>query len=343
MILKTSRTGLAAVAVAAVALAALAMTVARPARVDPRPPAGAPPVVSGGSLDALAAAPHLLFRGMPVKGEATYVGLASLADRGAPRAATGLDCERVSFAAGFGLCLQAHRAARYTFDAILFDARFQPLARWKLDGVPSRTRMSPDGKYGAITIFLTGEVHAYQSISFSTRTTIVDVATRHVTADLEQFQATRDGRPFSEKDFNFWGVTFARDSNVFYATLMTGGKTYLVRGDVAGRTVAVLYENVECPALSPDERLIAYKRRVVRNLPLWRFSVLDLSTMTERQIDAESRSIDDQIEWLDDTHVLYGAARSSQSPFSDVWVASISGNEPARTFLLEAESPIVVR
>ena len=25
--------------------------------------------------------------------------------------------------------------------------------------------------------------------------------------------------PFKAADFNFWGVTFARDSNVFYATL----------------------------------------------------------------------------------------------------------------------------
>ena len=31
-----------------------------------------------------------------------------------------------------------------------------------------------------------------------------------------------------------WGVTFAADSNVFYATLRTAGTTYLVTGDVAG-------------------------------------------------------------------------------------------------------------
>ena len=43
-------------------------------------------------------------------------------------------------------------------------------------------------------------------------------------ADLETLQITRDGQPFKNADFNFWGVTFAQDSNTFYATLGTGGR-----------------------------------------------------------------------------------------------------------------------
>jgi len=66
-----------------------------------------------------------------------------------------------------------------------------------------------------------------------------------------------DGKRFAAADFNFWGVTFARESNTFYA-LQTACKTYLVRGDLGLRKLTVLHENVECPSLSPDNRLIAY-------------------------------------------------------------------------------------
>jgi hypothetical protein len=74
----------------------------------------------------------------------------------------------------------------------------------------------------------------------------------------------------------------------------------------------------------------------------WRFYVLDLATLTERAIAAETRSIDDQIEWLDDDRVLY-AVRRVQSSSVDVWVAPIDNSAPARVFMPEAESPIVVR
>jgi len=41
--------------------------------------------------------------------------------------------------------------------------------------------------------------------------------------------------------------------------------------------------------------------------------------------------------------VLYGMRRSSQSALSDVWVAAVDGTTPARVFVPEADSPIVVR
>jgi hypothetical protein len=71
--------------------------------------------------------------------------------------------------------------------------------------------------------------------------------------------------------------------------------------------------------------------------------VLDLSTMTERAIAAETRSVDDQLEWLDEAHVLYGMRRSSQSALSDVWAAPIDGSGKARVFIAGGDSPTVVR
>src|SRR6185295_8267405 len=106
-------------------------------------------------------------------------------------------------------------------------------------------------------------------------------------------------------------VTFARNSNTFYATLKTDGKTYLVKGDLGLRKLTVLHENLECPSLSPNNRLIAFKKRTGPDLAPWRIYVLDLATMVEHPIEGETRSVDDQLEWLDDEHVLYGMRRSS--------------------------------
>jgi len=283
-----------------------------------------------------------LFRHTIVDQNYSRLSLAPLdARQAADRASAELTCERLSFAAGRGICLHADRGIFTTYSAVLFDRTLKATHRIKLDGRPSRTRVSPDGRVAAITVFVTGE--SYVGSPFSTRTTILDVATGDVLGDLESFTTWRAGARFKSADFNFWGVTFARDSNVFYATLRTAGATYLVQGDLGLRKLTVLRDNVECPSLSLNNRLIAFKKRVGSELEPWRFYVLDLATLTDRPIAAETRSIDDQIEWLDDDHVLYAVRRSIHSSSLDVWVAPIDSNAPARVFMPEAESPIVVR
>lgn len=342
--LSTTRKALLIAALAAAAVLVLLVTLTRKPPPEPPPPPGLPARAAlGGDVATLAASPHLLVRHTGIDDAYNHLDVVSIAARDAPRGVTPLQCERVSFAAGRGICLQANRGLLTTFSAVVFDARFQPVASMKLDGAPSRTRVSPDGRFGAITVFVTGLEHGYASTAFSTKTTLLDMATGDVLGDLEQFRTWRDGQRFTAKDFNFWGVTFTRDGNTFYATLMTGQKTYLIRGDVGLRTLTVLRENVECPALSPDGRLLGFKKKVGGGLAPWRFYVLTLATMAEQPIAAETRSIDDQLEWLDDSHVLYATARSSQSAIRDVWIAPITGTEPARPFLSQAESPTVVR
>jgi hypothetical protein len=154
--------------------------------------------------------------------------------------------------------------------------------------------------------------------------------------DLEDFTATKDGVPWSSEDFNLWGVTFAPDdSDKFYATLRTAGKTHLVVGDVQARTVEVLRENVECPSLSPDGTRIAFKKLTEGLVGQWRLHVLHLATMDETPL-AETRNIDDQVEWLDDESVLYGDGQ-------DVWTVPADGSGSPRMFIAEALSPAVVR
>jgi hypothetical protein len=341
------KTRLVVVGMVVAALAVLAYTLMRKPAIEPdtegSATTAAPAIVAGGDVARLSAAPHLLFRHTAQDAGYMHLSIAPLADPAQPRGTTPLTCERISFSAGRGICLQASRGVLTTYEAVIFDDKFAPVTKLKLDGAPSRTRVSPDGRIGTITVFVTGQEHGYSSGQFSTRTTLVDMATGQVRGDLESFQTTRDGHVIKAADFNFWGVTFTRDSRVFYATLMTDKKTYLVRGDADARTLTVLHENVECPSISPNNKLIAFKKRVGNTVGRWRFHVLDLATMADRPLAAEARSIDDQIEWLDDDHVLYATTRSSQSALYDIWVAPVSGTDPARTFIAAADSPAVVR
>ena len=225
------------------------------------------PALPARSAAAIAAAPHLLFRHTAIDQNYSRLGITPLdARHPSDRAAAEFTCERVSYAAGHGICLQADRGVFTTYKAVFFDRTLKASRSFKLAGSPSRTRVSSDGRVGAITVFVTGQAHGYAGGAFSTKTTILDMASGDELGDLEQFTTWRDGARFKAADFNFWGVTFARDSNVFYATLRTAAATpkattYLVRGDLGLRKLTVLRENVECPSLSPDNRLIAFKKR----------------------------------------------------------------------------------
>src|SRR5206468_275555 len=139
--------------------------------------------------------------------------------------------------------------------------------------------------------------------------------------------------------FNFWGVTFAKDSNRFYATLGTGNNRFLVEGDTAARHLRVIHDGVECPSLSPDGTRIVYKKRVGTDDPaFWRLTVLDLATMKETPL-AETQSVDDQAEWLNDRVVLYTPAVAPPG----IWAAPADGSGPARLLLANATSPVVDR
>ena len=178
--------------------------------------------------------------------------------------------------------------------------------------------------------------HSYADAGqFSTDTTLIDLASGRRIANLEDFVVTRAGRQVTAVDVNFWGITFAEDSDHFYATMATGGKTYLIEGSVSGRSARVLHENVECPSVSPDGTRIAYKRRTGSASTPWRLTVLDLDTTRETPL-AETRSVDDQVEWLDDARVLYGVG-------GGVYAVPADGSGAPELYVADADSPAVVR
>lgn len=294
--------------------------------------------VTDPELAALLRQPHLVFL-QPSGADPSQdvVSVAPLAQGTTERFATDLRCQRVYFAGGAGICVGRDMIGSNFF----FDDRFQAGRTFAQPGLTSRARVSRDGKYASSTVFVTG--HSYNTPGFSTNTLITNVATG-ASVDLERFTVTKDGQRISSPDFNFWGVTFAADSNTFYATLGTNGHTYLIEGDVAARTARVVTDGVECPSLSPDGTRIAYKHAVPGGQREWRIHVLDLRTMTDTAL-AETRSVDDQVEWLDDSHVAYGLQDEGPPPTLDVnlWTVPADGSGAPSIFLKHASSPAVVR
>ncbi len=290
---------------------------------DARPRAGVGAGAVGGA--------GLMVRGVE-RSDPRLNGRVFMVRGGRPQRPQGSDlaCERVYFAGGRGLCL-ALGASGVDYDATIFDSSFRPLHEFALTGLPSRARVSPDGRYGAMTVFVSGHAYLGSSGGFSTTTTIVDMRGGRQLAQLEQFHVTKDGKPFDAVDFNFWGVTFARDPNRFYATLATGGHHYLVEGNVRRRSMRVLRDGVECPSLSPDGKQIVFKSRI-GNQTRWRLRVLDLETLADHAV-AENRSIDDQVEWLDDENLAYSDGR-------DVYTVPADGSGAVHRLLRNATSPV---
>ena len=257
------------------------------------------------------------------------------------RYAPDIDCDRVHFAGGRGVCLASDRGVFTTYSAVMFDDHMQRGRSIALTGLPSRVRVSPSGRMASITVFLSG--HSYTSLNFSTQTTIIDAVSGETLADLDKFSVMRNGESFQSPDFNFWGVTFARDENRFYATLWSKGQTYLVECDLARRTARVIHDGVECPSLSPDNTRIAFKKRAAGIRVAWRIHLLDLKTLAETAL-GEARSVDDQVEWLDNRQILYALSESEKgsSASTVIWALPASGGGVPRVLLKGGFSPAVV-
>ncbi len=254
---------------------------------------------------------------------------------------TALSCERVYFGGGRGLCLSSSDSTNGPlWSAQVFDESYQPHQRFNLTGAPSRVRVSPDGLLAGATVFESG--HSYAEHGFSTRTTVIDLAKGEIVGDLEKFPTWKDGKIFKAEDFNFWGLTFAGDSDTYFATLDTAGVSYLIKGSVKGKSQTVIHEGVECPSLSPDNTRIAFKKRIgARSLGWWQIAVLALDTMKETRLSKEARSVDDQVEWLDNDRVIYHLTGGSTA--ADLWSARVDDSAAPVQLRAAAYSPAIVR
>jgi len=265
-----------------------------------------------------------------------------LDDPSAARAVTDIPCDRVDAVAAEISCLRSERGITPTYNARILDNAGTEKLQWPLPGVPSRTRFSPDGSLVATTAFVTG--HAYATIGFSTETVIRKTSDGSSFGNLEDWTLYIDGKVSAPVDRNYWGITFV-DDDTFYATvgMTTIGLTYLVKGDIQTKTLTSVLKTVECPSLSPDGTRIAFKRVVSGAGPTvhWTPAVYDIATKRVTVLDVEARSIDDQIEWLDDDTLLYGMPNDTPGD-SDVWQLKADGSSKPTILIHHAWSPAVV-
>lgn len=282
---------------------------------------------------------HIVFRTLkqgPDQGRIAYAAPGAVGNR----VVAGPRCLRVAAEAGRALCLREGGVPGRPYEVARLDDRLRETADEPLSGVPSRARVAPDGRHFATTVFVTG--HNYISLGFSTETMVYDAKTGRAIANLEHFTFLLNGTKNDSRDRNVWGVTFANDSNVFFATVATSGHTYLTRGDLSRHTLTALRENAECPSLSPDQTRIVYKKRVNETSEdAWRFYAFDLRTGREWPL-GENRSVDDQVAWLDDDRVMYAAPKSAGGhTVADIWAAPVDGGAP-RLLIPDADSPTLV-
>lgn len=84
----------------------------------------------------------------------------------------------------------------------------------------------------------------------------------------------------------------AHGDRTVYATMASGGRTWLMRGDLEIRRMEAIGGNVECPSLADYGRRIAYKKRIGGQ---WRLQVLDLGTGARRRPAGVARCLDHRL------------------------------------------------
>ncbi|MEU6977943.1 hypothetical protein [Streptomyces sp. NPDC046371] len=264
----------------------------------------------------------------------TASGRVARQDPAAPgaRLVGGPRCDRFHAAATTALCLQRRPGLPARSYVLVLDRQLRELRRMSLPGIPNRARVSASGRVLAWTTFATGD--SYNTSAFATRTSILDLRTGYLIKNIEQIPLTLDGRRHHAPDVNYWGVSFARDDNRFYATVSTQGRTHLVEGDLRNWSARAIKENVECPSLSPDGTRIAYKKKVSTDSAApWRLYVLDLATLREHPL-ADTRSVDDQASWTGPGTVSYAYGGA-------VWSVPADGTGAPRRVAAGASSPVV--
>ena len=248
----------------------------------------------------------VLFRNTaPGQGYGT-IGTVPLSDPGGERALAAVACDRVYGTLQNIVCLKTNRGLVTNFEAVVLnrglaaDQELGPAGHSQPD--TDQSGRLPGRHHGVCLRALLRER------GFSTATTITAAQGGSVTGNLEDFALMVNGDPRSTAaDRNIWGVTFAPgQSDMFYATAASSGRIWLVRGSLSARTLTAIHDGVECPSLSPDGTRIAYKKNNGGTLAAHWTRRVPGPRHGKETVLSEQRSVDDQIEWLDNQTLLYG-------------------------------------
>jgi hypothetical protein len=248
------------------------------------------------------------------------------------RKATALRCQRSHFVARRGLCLGSVTPSQVGgmvvgqsgYVATITGPGFRARRRLALPGLPLWARVSPDGRIGAASV--EGEHES------PTETILIDMNRGRIVSELGRFPVDWEGRRPLAGDVAISCLTFAGRAGRFYVSLGDEDRSYLAQGSLGSGRLRVIRENADCPSVSPDDRRLAYRKRVDGR---WQLRILELSTGRETAL-REARPVDDQVEWLDGRQILYAIG-------SDLWVVATDGSASPRIFVAGARSPAVVR
>ena len=281
--------------------------------------------------------PFLIFRTLAPPEIHGHVAILPLAAPNASQQVSSLECVRLHYAGGRGVCLVQELYGTVTrHAAYIFDRHLRRGPRIALPGVPTRVRVAPDGRRAAVTTYAEEETPEGERLAIDS--IVVDLASGRVIADLRRF-AIEDGQHLPlQGPIDVGSVTFERDGDRFFAALMTPAERYVASGTISGRRMTAVRAGLVSEALAPDGRRLVVKKLGARGF--WQLAVLDLETGTERDLAQGARSVDDQVEWLDEQHVLY---HDVDQGHTSLWALPIDGVTGPRLLVVDAYSGSVQR
>jgi len=282
--------------------------------------------------DGVLMPPFIMFRSLAPRDEHGHVAMLSLNPGDTARHVSPLSCARVHYARGAGLCLVVEREKQASSNvAYIFDRTFTRRHRIALRGIPTRARISPDGRRASITTYV--EEESPEGERLVTDSVVIDIASGRVLADLRSFRLVHDGPPLIGA-IDVSGVAFESDGDRFFATVSTATQRYLAAGSIGEQRLTTLRSGVANEALAPDGRHLVVKR-LNDERGVWQLAVIDLRTWVERDLNQGPRSVDDQVEWLDNDHVMFHDVVDDTTA---IWLLPIDGIAAPRVFVRDAFS-----
>jgi len=256
-------------------------------------------------------------------------------------------CMRVHVAADRGVCLsQDESVFAPAFRTEFFDVTQAglPEVRSYASPLPSRARMTPDGSVASTTGFVSGSSYSDIGGEAETIVTIDEVNQRVGLVGLVQFEVLGPDSKYSAADRQFWGVSFVNNDE-FYVTGFFGDEPEVLFGSRTRRTLEPTGYLGSCPSISPDGQHLVFKETLPEGE--YALAVVDLSTGEQWRL-GETRSVDDQVEWLDNDTILYaihpdGDDGTDVQPQFDIWMLDIAPGSEPELFLPAADSPAVLR
>lgn len=260
-------------------------------------------------------------------------------------------CERLHVAAGVGICVSQQESFGFpTFTSRFLDATDTGLqeVRSYPSPQPSRARVSPAGTLVSTTAFVSGSSYADVGSDAETLAVVDEVESSINLRGLVEFEIVSPDEKYEGVVGQYWGVSFVDEDN-FWVTGFFGDGPEVFEGSMSRGVLTPSGLIGSCPSVSPDGSTLVYKQARADDEGFDLVAV-DLASGDSWQL-GETRSVDDQVEWLDDDTILYalhadlseeGDASVAQPQF-DIWLLDVApGSEPT-LFLPAADSPAAIR